>query len=119
MVRIAYKDTSAQDSDDWIHRTVDRPEINIVKIFSLDETSFMDDINGVHKLAEKMMNGQDVSIDGNLEAVDIVPNKFLDSNAKPDPFAVTNSDDDEDSKHSNAYTEPPTELDEIDNPETT
>ena len=97
-VRIAYKDTSAQDSDDWIHRTVDRPVRNIVKIFSLDETSFMDDINDVHKLAEKMMNGEDVS---NLEAGDTFPNRFQDSNAKPDPFAVTNSDDDEDSKHSN------------------
>ena len=32
---IAYKDTSADDVADWVHRTIERPARNIVKLFQL------------------------------------------------------------------------------------
>ena len=48
-VTVSYKDTSNSDNPvDWIHRTVERPVRNIVKIFHIDETTFMDDINDTH-----------------------------------------------------------------------
>ena len=92
-VRVAYKDTSAQDSDDWIHRSVDRPVRNIVKIMNIEETSFMDDINDVHKLAQKMMNGQEDPIDNYPEAAE--------DNVKPDHLDVPNNEVGENSTHSN------------------
>ena len=59
-VTITYTDTSADNPEDWLHRTVDRPVRNIVKISHIDETSFMEDINDVHNLSEKIMNPEEV-----------------------------------------------------------
>ena len=42
---ITYKDASSDNVEDWLHRTVQRPVRNIVKLFHIDETSFMDDVN--------------------------------------------------------------------------
>ena len=58
-VTISYTDTIADNPEDWTHRTVDRPVRNVVKISHIDETTFMDDINDVHNLANKMMNTED------------------------------------------------------------
>ena len=41
---LAYKDTTGDDPSDWIHRIVERPVRNIVKLFHIDDTTLMDDI---------------------------------------------------------------------------
>ena len=66
-VTISYADTSSDNAEDWTHRTVDRPVRNIVKISHIDETSFMDDINDIHKLAKQMMYPEDDVL--NLDAI--------------------------------------------------
>ena len=68
-VTISYTDTTADNAEDWTHRTVDRPVRNIVKISHIDETTFMDDINEVHDLAKKVMNQDDVA--QNLDRNDV------------------------------------------------
>ena len=61
----------------------------------------MYDINDVHKLAEKMMKGQDISIDDHFDEPEyIVPKVILDSNDFPVPIEVPSSDDEEDHIHS-------------------
>ena len=60
---VAYKDTTSDNSEDWIHRTVDRPVRNLVKLFHLDDTCLMDDINSVHKLAKEILNKEKISYD--------------------------------------------------------
>ena len=59
-VSISYKDTSAENPEDWTHRTVDRPVRNLVKIFHIDETLFMEDLDNCHKLVENMLKEADV-----------------------------------------------------------
>ena len=73
-VTISYTDTSSENLEDWIHRTVDRPVRNIVKISHIDETTFMDDINAVHDLAKELMDNENVVqiLDDNID-VDIDP----------------------------------------------
>ena len=57
-VTIAYKDTSGNVPEDWIHRTVERPVRNVIKLFNIDETSLMDDIAEVHKMAKKYLDSE-------------------------------------------------------------
>ena len=59
-VTISYTDTSSDNPEDWLHRSVDRPVRNIVKISHIDDTTFMDDINDIHNLSKKVMNAEDV-----------------------------------------------------------
>ena len=54
-VTISYKDTSAENTEDWTHRTVDRPVRNVVKLFHIDETSFMEELDNCHKEAENLL----------------------------------------------------------------
>ena len=56
-VTISYTDTSADNPEDWLHRSVDRPVRNIVKISHIDDTSLMDDITDIHNLSKKVIVG--------------------------------------------------------------
>ena len=58
---IAYKDTSSNEPDDWTHRTVSRPVRNMVKLFHLDDTCLMNDLDAVHKLAQEILNEDKIS----------------------------------------------------------
>ena len=58
-VTIAYKDISADDAEDWTHRTVDRPVRNLVKIFHIDETSFMEDLDSCHNEVVEILKSRD------------------------------------------------------------
>ena len=62
-VSVSYKDTSSDEPEDWMHRSVDRPVRNVVKLFHLEDTNLMDDIRAVHDLAEKILNKQKISFD--------------------------------------------------------
>ena len=58
---ISYRDTSSDDPQDWAHRTVSRPIRNMCKLFNIDDTCFMDTLNDVFKLAEKVLSSDDIS----------------------------------------------------------
>ena len=106
-VTISYTDTTSDNAEDWTHRTVDRPVRNIVKISHINETSFMDDINEIHKLAVKLMNQEngeedlDIKAENNVEAkpIDEPDDSSLDINLEnlsneeenDDPLDVKNS----------------------------
>ena len=60
-VSVAYKDTSSDEPADWSHRTVDRPVRNIIKLFHIEDTSLLDDIQAVFKLTTKMLEEQKLS----------------------------------------------------------
>ena len=64
---IAYKDTTADDPDDWMHRTVERPARNMFKLFHIDDTTLMDDLQAVHKLSKEMLETEKISVDEKLE----------------------------------------------------
>ena len=58
---ISYKDTSSDCSEDWLHRTVERPVRNLVKLFNIEETSLMDDIANARKLAQDILDSKKIS----------------------------------------------------------
>ena len=60
-VSVAYKDTSSDEPADWSHRTVDRPVRNIIKLFNIEDTSLLEDIQAVFKLTTKMLEEQKLS----------------------------------------------------------
>ena len=60
---IAYKDTTSDEPEDWMHRTVNRPVRNLVKLFHIDETTLMDDLNDVHKQVEEILTSDKISSD--------------------------------------------------------
>ena len=60
-VNISYKDTEGDGPSDWMFRSVDRPVRNIVKLFNIEDTSLMDDINEVHKLCEELLKKNKIS----------------------------------------------------------
>ena len=60
---IAYKDTTGDDASDWTHRTVDRPVRNIVKLFHIDDTTLMDEIQAVYKHAKKLQEQDELTFD--------------------------------------------------------
>ena len=67
---IAYKDTSSDDPSDWIHRTVERPVRNLVKLFHIDDTTLMDDIQAVHDASQKILDREKISFDENIETIE-------------------------------------------------
>ena len=67
---IAYKDTSSNEPDDWIHRTVSRPVRNMVKLFHLDDTCLMNDLDAVHKLAQEILDEDKISYEDKEEFFD-------------------------------------------------
>ena len=70
-VTITYTDSSSDNPEDWLHRSVDRPVRNIVRISHIEGTTFMDDLNDVHNLALKIINPEDVPNVDNKPEVDI------------------------------------------------
>ena len=60
-VNISYKDTEGDDPNDWMFRSVNRPVRNIVKLFNIEDTCLMDDINEVHKLCEDLLKKNKIS----------------------------------------------------------
>ena len=64
---IAYKDTTSEDASDWMHRTVERPVRNIVKLFHIDDTTLMDELQAIHELSKKLLEQEKISFDDNLE----------------------------------------------------
>ena len=61
--RVAYKDTSSDDPNDWVCRTVDRPVRNMVKLFHVDDTTLLENINDVFKMSAKILEKQQLSYD--------------------------------------------------------
>ena len=70
--RIAYKDTSGSDNaSDWVHRTVERPVRNIVKLFHIEDTTLMDEIQAIHKHSKKLLEEEEMSFDDeNFETIE-------------------------------------------------
>ena len=58
---LSLTDTSSDDPSDWAHRTVDRPVRNIVKLFHIDETSLMENINQIHEMSKKLLQSNKLS----------------------------------------------------------
>ena len=65
---IAYKDTTGEDASDWMHRTVERPVRNIVKLFHIEDTTLMDELQAIHKLSKKLLVQEKISFEDNLES---------------------------------------------------
>ena len=65
---VSYKDTSHDDPADWIHRTVERPVRNMVKLFHIEDTSLLEDIQAVFKLSNEILEGERLSFDNQEEA---------------------------------------------------
>ena len=82
---IAYKDTTGDDPSDWVHRSVERPVRNIVKLFHIDETSLMEDIQAVHELSKKFLEKEKMSFDENQEEI----------SPKPDGMEIFDVEDEE------------------------
>ena len=80
-VVVSYKDTSSDNYQDWQHRTVERPVRNVVKLFHVDDTSFMDTIREAYKLAQQILDAKVIS---NLDNIPCNPDNL-----------VTNSDVDQ------------------------
>ena len=84
---IGYKDVSSDDPDDWLHRTVDRPVRNIVKLFHIDDTCLMDDIKDVHDVAKKILDQENansgVSIDTEAPSLSFDTEEKVPSIKKP------------------------------------
>ena len=80
-VVVSYKDTSSDNYQDWQHRTVERPVRNVVKLFHVDDTSFMDTIREAYKLAQQILDAKEIS---NLDNIPCNPDNL-----------VTNSDVDQ------------------------
>ena len=53
---ISYKDVSGDCPEDWAHRSVERPVRNIIKLFNIEETSLMEDIEAARNLALRIMD---------------------------------------------------------------
>ena len=60
-VIVSYKDTNSDNPDDWIHRAVSRPVRNVIKLFHIEETNFMEEIADAYKLAEDILNSKKMS----------------------------------------------------------
>ena len=60
-VTIAYKDTTGDDASNWRHRTVDRPTRNICKLFHINDTCLMDDIQEVYRVSKDLMEKEKMS----------------------------------------------------------
>ena len=74
---VLYKDVSSDCPEDWAHRSVERPVRNIIKLFNIEETSLMEDIEAARNLAlrildsnrtlsdlDKGVHGRSVDVDG-------------------------------------------------------
>ena len=59
--KVAYEVTSQDDSDDWLHRTVDRPVHNICKLFHADDTSLLENIESVFRFSKQILDDHNVS----------------------------------------------------------
>ena len=88
--KIAYKDSSSDDPEDWMHRTVNRPVRNIVKLFHVDDTSLLADIQSVLDLSAEILEEQKIS--PNLTKEDVIPAASFSPDA-PTPLIPTPEDD--------------------------
>ena len=82
-VIVSYKDTSSENPDDWIHRAVRRPVRNVVKLFNIEETSFMEEIANAQKLAQEILEKKKISSypsdDSDNEVINPTINKDINS----------------------------------------
>ena len=82
---ISYKDVSSNEPDDWMYRTVVRPVRNMVKLFNVEDTTFMDDMNRIQRLAKETLDKNKISYEENKSGTE------LDNNTNP--FDETRVDD--------------------------
>ena len=61
-VIISYKDTSDDSTQDWFHRTVERPVRNVIKLFNIDDTSLLDEITQVYQMAEEYLKSDEARL---------------------------------------------------------
>ena len=74
-VTVAYKDTAHEDASDWVHRAVDRPVRNMIKLFHIDDTSLLEDIQAVFKLSAKILEEEKLSFDDHNQVEEIDPSE--------------------------------------------
>ena len=60
-VGISY--SNKDDADDWRHSVVERPVRAVVKLMNVEDTSILDDMEKVRKLAEAMLNDKNKPVD--------------------------------------------------------
>ena len=82
-VIVSYKDTVGDDPSDWTCRSVERPVRNIVKLFHIDETSFLEDIMNIYSLSSEILEKQKVSYE---ESDEKVVNNFENDKVKSVPL---------------------------------
>ena len=82
---ISYKDVSSNEPDDWMYRTVVRPVRNMVKLFNVEDTTLMDDLNKIQSLAKEILDKNKISYEENQSGTE------LDNNTNP--FDETRVDD--------------------------
>ena len=75
-VTVAYKDTSNDEPADWTHRTVERPVRNIVKLFNIEDTTLLEDIQAVFRLSAKKLEEEKLSFDNENKVEDAEPAEF-------------------------------------------
>ena len=82
---ILYKDVSGDCPEDWAHRSVERPVRNIIKLFNIEETSLMEDIEAARNLALRILDSNrtlgdlDGGVHGRSVDVDDLPSDDLDN----------------------------------------
>ena len=74
-VTVAYKDTTHEDASDWVHRAVDRPVRNMIKLFHIDDTSLLEDIQAVFKLSAKILEEEKLSFNDNNQVEEMDPSE--------------------------------------------
>ena len=84
VVTVAYKDFSSDDPHSWSTRTVERPVRNMVKLFHLEDTCLMDDLNSVYNMAKEILDADKISYseeDGSIKVpVQDNPGEFTRTN---------------------------------------
>ena len=55
-VGISYKNKDGDDEEDWRHSVVERPARACVKLMNIEDTSILDDMRKVRKLAEEILS---------------------------------------------------------------
>ena len=84
VVTVAYKDFSSDDSHFWSTRTVERPIRNMVKLFHLEDTCLMDDLNSVYNMAKEILDADKISYSEEDSSIKVpvqdVPGEFTRTN---------------------------------------
>ena len=98
-VIVSYKDTSSENPDDWIHRAVRRPVRNVVKLFNIEETSFMEEIANAQKLAQEILEKKKISSYPSDDSEDEVINPTINKEINSEKIDIPVLSSDEEVAH--------------------